>query len=261
MALLPHAAAANARGGNVYMRLGPGVKDSHPGVVMIDDLAANTVEQLSKDGLEPCLVVQTSAGNFQAWIRLVASGTVPYATMGLVARHLAHAYGGDERAVSPRQPGRLPGFTNRKPKHQLQDGRFPFVKLNHAEPGRVANAGIALLNRLASFDTAGAAAGAGPQTPRGAAEASTNIDPEIALVLDAIHSEQRERIMRELAASRRAPHAASESEVDFAVARAATQRGIAPEQVSAWIAARRPEKGRSYPESTLDAAMVPRYCR
>ena len=38
MLMLPRAAAANARGGNIYMRLGPGVKDNHPGVVLLDDL-------------------------------------------------------------------------------------------------------------------------------------------------------------------------------------------------------------------------------
>ncbi|MEH2482270.1 hypothetical protein V1282_005627 [Nitrobacteraceae bacterium AZCC 2146] len=41
--MLPRAAAANARGGAVYMRLGPSVKSNHPGIVMIDDLAAVTV--------------------------------------------------------------------------------------------------------------------------------------------------------------------------------------------------------------------------
>lgn len=258
MALLPRAAAANARGGNIYMRLGPSVKDCHPGVVMIDDLAVDAVEQFRVDGFEPCLVVETSAGNFQAWVRLIAVGTVPYATMGVVCRHLARAYGGDERAVSPRQPGRLPGLTNRKPKHRQDDGRFPFVKLVHAEPGRVASSGSTLLDRLTPLDTGGAAAGAVPETPRVAATSMTGLDREAMALLEVIHAEQRERITREVAAGRRPPHAASESEVDFAVARVALQRGFAAEQISAWIAARRPEKGQSYPERTLLAA-APRF--
>lgn len=94
IAMLPRAAAANAGGGNIYMRLGPGVKDRHPGIVMIDDLTDTAVHRLSRDSLEPCLIVETSPGSFQAWIRLIESGTVPYSTMGLVARSLAESYGG-----------------------------------------------------------------------------------------------------------------------------------------------------------------------
>jgi hypothetical protein len=258
MALLPRAAAANTRGGNIYMRLGPSVKDSHPGIVMIDDLTVDAVEQLSRDGLEPCLVVETSAGNFQAWIRLIAAGSVPYVTMGIVCRHLARAYGGDERAVSPRQPGRLPGLTNRKPKHRQDDGRFPFVKLVHAEPGRVASSGSTLLDRLTQLGTGAAAAGAAPETPLVAA-AMAGLDREIVALLEVIHAEQRDRIMREVAAGRRPLHAASESEVDFAVAVAALRHGIAPEIISVWIGARRPEKGLGYPELTLQAAAGPKF--
>jgi hypothetical protein len=257
MALLPRAAAANARGGNIYMRLGPSVKDCHPGVVMIDDLAVDALEQLRVDGFEPCLVVETSAGNFQAWVRLVGAGSVPYATMGVVCRHLARAYGGDERAVSPRQPGRLPGLTNRKPKHQQDDGRFPFVRLAHAEAGRVASSGSTLLDRLTPLGTGGAAAGAAPETPLVAATAMAELDQEVVALLEIIHAEQRERITREVAAGCRPPHAASESEVDFAVARVAVQQGLAAEQISAWIAARRPEKGLDYPERTLQAVVTP----
>jgi hypothetical protein len=259
MALLPRAAAANARGGNIYMRLGPSVKDCHPGIVMIDDLTVDAVEQLRMDGFEPCLVVETSAGNVQAWIRLIAAGSVPYATMGVVCRHLARAYGGDERAVSPRQPGRLPGLTNRKPKHRQDGGRFPFVKLVHAEPGRVASSGSILLDRLTPLGTGGAAAGAAPETPPVAAAGMTELYQEVMALLEVIHAEQRERITREVEAGRRPPHAASESEVDFAVAVAALRHGIAPEKISVWIGARRPEKGLGYPGRTLQAATTPRF--
>jgi hypothetical protein len=169
LAMLPQAAATNARGGNIYMRLGPRVKDSHPGIVMLDDLSVDAVEQLSRDGLQPCLVVETSPWNFQSWIRLTDGGSVPYATMGTVAKHLAKAYGGDERAVSPRQPGRVPGFTNRKPRHRQDNGQFPFVKLASAARNCFASSGLALLDRISGPGTAGATAGAALETPRVAA--------------------------------------------------------------------------------------------
>jgi len=254
MDLLPRAAAANARGGNIYVRLAPSVKDGHPGIVMIDDLEAATVEQLSREGLEPFLTVETSPGNHQAWIRLISTGTVPYSIVGLVARHLARDYGGDERAVSPRQPGRLPGFTNRKPKHQQDDGRFPFVKLVQAEPGRVASAGCALLTRLSTLDTAGAAAGAAPETPLIAAGRIADVNPVLMAKLDAIYGKQKARIQFEHYAGRRPAHAASASEVDFATARAALQAGVSAADIAAWLSARRDEKDPAYPMRTVVAA-------
>ena len=81
-AMLPSTAAANA-GGNIYMRLGPGVRDNHPGIAMIDDLPESAIRQLSRDDLDPSRVVETSPGNYQAWIRLIGSGAIPYSTMGL----------------------------------------------------------------------------------------------------------------------------------------------------------------------------------
>lgn len=254
MALLPRASAANARGRNIFMRLGPGVKDSHPGIVMLDDLDSGAVEQLSRDGLEPCLVVETSPGNFQAWIRLIATGSVPYSVMGMVARSLANTYGGDERAVSPRQPGRIPGFTNRKPKHLQDNGQFPYVRLTHADPGRVAGAGESLVAKLVSdIGTGGGAEGAYPETPRIAAGMPTDLGPGILARLDVLHQQQAARIRRELVTGRRPVHAASQSEVDFAMARAAIDEGIDKGLIAAWLARARPEKDPAYPERTIEA--------
>lgn len=253
IAMLPNAAAANARGGNVYFRLGPSVTDGHPGIVMLDDLTDSAIDQLSRDGLEPCLVVETSPGNYQAWVRLIAAGSVGYAAMTAVARHMARTYGGDERAISPRQPGRLPGFTNRKPKHQMDDGKFPFVRLNFADPGRIAGNGVALINRLSKHDTAGAAAGAAPKTPRIAADQVTDLDADVMARLDELHDAQRDRILREVARGRRPAHAASLSEVDFAVAKAALAAGFDDEQVAGWITRVRPNRNALYAARTIEA--------
>jgi hypothetical protein len=254
MLMLPRAAAANARGGNIYMRLGPGVKDNHPGVVLLDDLDHDAVDQLSRDGLEPCLVVETSSGNFQAWIRIIDTGAVPYSTMGSVARHLARTYGGDERAVSPRQPGRLPGFTNRKSKHKQDDGRFPFVRLVYAQPGRIASAGGSLLELLSTPGTAGAAAGATPETPLVAAGPIAKMDPIVGARLDAIYLRQQDRIGREVAMGRRPIGAASPSEVDYATALAALRESIELSVIAIWIARRRLSKPADYGMRTALAA-------
>lgn len=253
-AILPRAASANTRGGNIFMRLGPSSRDGHPGIVMLDDVDATAVEQLSRDGFEPTLVVQTSPGNYQVWVRLIDEGTVDYGILTQVVRHLARVYGGDERAVSPRQPGRLPGFTNRKPKHQLGDGKFPFVKLTDACPGRVASNGAELIHWLSELDTAGAAAGAAPQTPHSASVVSTNLTSEIVEELATIYQAQMARISREVAERRRPADAGSASEVDFAFARAALASGIDKRHITDWLRRTRTEKDEAYSERTVSTA-------
>lgn len=255
LSMLPRASAANARGGAIYMRLGPSSRNAHPGIVMLDDLTGAAVGQLSRDGVEPCLVVQTSLGNYQAWVRLIAEGTVDYGVVTQVVRHLAQVYGGDERAVSPRQPGRLPGFVNGKAKHRLADGRFPFVRLTEACPGRVASSGADLIHRVSSCDTGRAARGALPETPRDAASAETLPRKGIVAWLDAAYQQHLARIEREVAEGRRSTAAASQSEVDFATARAAIAAGLDLDTVVNWLAVQRPEKARDYAERTVDAAI------
>ncbi len=83
--------------------------------------------RLSADGFDPCAVIQTSPGNFQAWLK--HASTLPKLLGTLAAQTLARRYHADPSAADWRRFGRLPGFTNRKPKHRRPDGRFPFVQL------------------------------------------------------------------------------------------------------------------------------------
>jgi len=72
-------------------------------------------------------VVETSAGNFQAWLR---HATVFPKLLGtFAAQTLAARYGADPSAADWRRFGRLPGFTNCKPKYRKPAGLFPFVRL------------------------------------------------------------------------------------------------------------------------------------
>lgn len=253
--MLPRAAAANTRGANVFWRLGPHARDAHPGILMLDDLTAASVKQLAQDGFEPCLTVETSPGNFQSWIKLVSAGTVPYPVMAQAIRQLVHAYGADARAVSPRQPGRVPGFTNRKPKHQREDGLFPFVRMTSADPGRVASTGPSLLDELSTYDTGGAAAGAAPKTPHVAAVGLTRSESDVTTRLLAIYRAQETRIRREIDLGRRPPTATSASEIDFAAARLALSEGISEQEVSDWIRNKRLEKAHTYAERTTRSAL------
>ena len=64
--LIPRLAAQNVRGGNIFMRLGPMASKAHPGLVLLDDLSANSVRRLSSAGFEPCLVTEPAELRGQA---------------------------------------------------------------------------------------------------------------------------------------------------------------------------------------------------
>ena len=54
----------NARGSHIYIR--PSGEHRY---TVLDDLNETTLARLSTDGFTPCAVVETSAGNFQAWLK------------------------------------------------------------------------------------------------------------------------------------------------------------------------------------------------
>ncbi len=253
--LLARAAAANMAGAAVYVRvhatdLDP--KALHPGVVLIDDLDAVGVQMLEDDGLPASVVVETSPSNFQAWVRLAADGQMSRHEAIAGARELASRYGGDPKAVSATQPGRLPGFTNRKPKYQRSDGTFPFVRLQAANP-RVIGSGAAALLREVRRNTPPTAQparayGGAPKTPQAA-----NEDSEWA-TLDAIRLAQKARIDAEVASGRRPVTSGTASEVDFAATVGALMDGVAASAIEAWLRARRSGHHETYAARTVENA-------
>ncbi|MCH8491298.1 MAG: RepB family DNA primase [Oceanicaulis sp.] len=122
---------ANRAGCHLYIR---GVRDIDHDLILLDDLDRFTPERMKAAGHAPAVVVETSPGNLQAWIRLGV--TCPADVRHEVARDLARKYGGDPGAVDPHQSGRLAGFTNQKPEHKTGRG-FPYVLLLNA-PGKPA---------------------------------------------------------------------------------------------------------------------------
>jgi hypothetical protein len=81
-------------------------------------------------GFAPAVVVETSPGNFQAWLKHPRS--LPRDLSTIAARKLADVFGGDRGAADWRHFGRLAGFTNRKDKYASTDGQYPFVRLIEA---------------------------------------------------------------------------------------------------------------------------------
>jgi hypothetical protein len=122
LARIPLMKAHNARGAHIYIR--PAGEHRY---TVLDDLSAEAVEQLAADGFEPCAVVETSPGNFQAWLKHGDVYRAAFSTF--VAQTLARRYGADPNAADWRRFGRLPGFTNCKPKYKKTNGLYPYVLL------------------------------------------------------------------------------------------------------------------------------------
>ena len=133
MSRIPLLKAHNARGAHIYIR--PAGEHRY---TILDDLSFESVSRLSADGYEPCAVVETSTGNFQAWLK--HTQVYPAALSTLAAQTLARRYRADPNAADWRRFGRLPGFTNPKPKYKKKNGLFPYVLLRSYSGTEFSNA-------------------------------------------------------------------------------------------------------------------------
>ncbi len=113
----------NALGYNIYARP-VGYQ-----YVLVDDLRRGVLGDLA--GFRPCLLMETSPGNFQAFLAFEQVPASREQALEL-CREVAAYFGADPGSAEPDHVGRLPGFTNRKEKHRKADGRFPFVLLHGA---------------------------------------------------------------------------------------------------------------------------------
>lgn len=125
----------NFQGRNIYIR-----PHGEHRLSMVDDLTAAAVQTMKNTGFAPSVVVETSPGNFQAW--LTQAEVLPARLSTLAARALAEKFGGDKGAADWRHFGRLAGFTNRKEKYRGADGCFPYVRIVDVTRNKVfSNAG------------------------------------------------------------------------------------------------------------------------
>jgi hypothetical protein len=115
----------NFQGRNIYIR----PKGEHP-LSLLDDLTSESVQEMKTAGFNPAVVVETSPGNFQAWVN--HGEVLPKELSTKVARALSQKFHGDPSSADWRHFGRLAGFTNRKSQYRGDGGLFPFVKLIEA---------------------------------------------------------------------------------------------------------------------------------
>jgi hypothetical protein len=134
----------NARGAHIFLR----PHGAHA-LSLVDDLSAEATARMTDAGFEPALVIETSLGNFQAWlnhVRVLSDRTFS----SHAAKELARRFRGDPSSADWRHFGRLAGFTNQKPKRLLRSGLPPFVRLHECE-GRTYTAANEFLEEVKSL--------------------------------------------------------------------------------------------------------------
>jgi RepB DNA-primase from phage plasmid len=99
---------------------------------LLDDLDPASVDRLYTEGFSPSALVETSPGNFQAWLK--HSQPLEHRLATLAARILSDRFDADPSAAGWMRYGRLPGFTNRKMAYRREDGNYPFVLLRRSRP-------------------------------------------------------------------------------------------------------------------------------
>jgi hypothetical protein len=132
--------ARNRAGYDVYFR--PYARRQNAGYILLDlDHAESAVlDTMRAHGHEPCVVLQTSPGHLQAWIR-VSQQALPPAVANQIGKQLALLYQADPASTDWCHLGRLAGFTNQKPQRQLPGGRPPWVQVQQAGTHLASNGG------------------------------------------------------------------------------------------------------------------------
>ena len=138
----------NREGCDVYLQ--PYADQQNPGYVLVDldHTSPEILPTMQTNGHAPCVVLQTSPGNLQAWVH-VSHKPLPPAAASFIGKQLAQRYGGDLASSDWRHLGRLAGFTNQKPQRRNGRGYAPWVKVLYARAG-VAPAGAALRQQAES---------------------------------------------------------------------------------------------------------------
>jgi len=120
--------------------------------ILLDDLNKKTLNDVAR--IKPCLLMETSPGNYQVWLKLKKISE-NRSEQQSIWRALAAKFNADPASAKPDQIGRLPGFFNMKPKYSPD---FPFVKLHNFsdrystwEPGNISQLPPPVVNKILSM--------------------------------------------------------------------------------------------------------------
>ena len=120
--------ARNYQGFNVYLLPYAGARNAGYIFLDLDQPNPHILEAMWANGHEPCVVLQSSPGHLQAWVRVSTSGLEPVLATA-VGKLLAQTYGGDLASTDWSHLGRLAGFTNQKPQRRTASGSAPWVRV------------------------------------------------------------------------------------------------------------------------------------
>ncbi|MCD8233387.1 MAG: hypothetical protein LUC51_03210 [Cloacibacillus porcorum] len=97
--------------------------------ILVDDMTAEKLDELKRDGYTPAVILESSPGNFQAILNVPKLHTeLDLETGNRLMRDLNEKYG-DPNIRASIHPHRIPGTHNNKAKHRKADGTFPKVQL------------------------------------------------------------------------------------------------------------------------------------
>jgi len=214
--------ARNREGCDIYVH--PYAQDHNSGYILVDLDRADpaVVASMCAHGHEPGVVLQTSPGHLQAWVR-VSSTPLPPDIATAIGKHLARTYGGDRASTDWRHLGRLAGFTNQKPQRRTHDGYAPWVKVVFTYFGLARRAGQLLQSAAASLS------GPARPTPRCPDPVPCSRDSAPAIAAGQAAAIYQTWMHRWQIAERFAPP--DWSIVDLWVARALLAQGWPPDQV------------------------------
>ena len=115
----------NCDGRNIYVR----PKGEH-NLSLVDDLMMVTIAEMTRSGFSPAAVVETSPGNFQAWLKHPERLSKELGTAA--ARALAQRFGGDRGAADWRHFGRLRWIHESKTQPARYTNRSVSVRRTHS---------------------------------------------------------------------------------------------------------------------------------
>jgi hypothetical protein len=129
----------NREGFDIYILPYAGRLNSGYIFLDLDRPVPNVLTTMRAQGHEPCLVLQSSPGRLQAWIRVSDRPLAP-ALATTISKHLALLYHADPASTDWCHLGRLAGFTNQKPQRRSVAGHPPWVRVFHSQPGLATHA-------------------------------------------------------------------------------------------------------------------------
>lgn len=97
--------------------------------ILIDDMDRASLQRLLDDGYKPAAALESSPGNYQAIITIPKLGTSHDREVGNRLTEFLNREYGDPKLSGAIHPHRAPGYQNRKPQHQREDGSYPEVRL------------------------------------------------------------------------------------------------------------------------------------